>query len=66
MFYPEFSPAMKWHLEQNQKLYTNFMFHGTQNKEAFDQYHGECISTIGECISTMVSVSVPLVSVSVP
>ncbi len=28
MFYPEFSPAMKWHLEQNQKIYSNFMFNG--------------------------------------
>jgi hypothetical protein len=46
MFYPEISPAMKWHLEQNQKLYTNFMFHG-QNKEAFDQYHGESFSGCG-------------------
>jgi hypothetical protein len=45
MFYPEISPAMKWHLEQNQKLYTNFMFHG-QNKEAFDQYHGESVEPV--------------------
>ena len=43
MFYPEFSPAMKWHFEQNQKLYTNFMFTGQskQQQQAFDQYHGE-------------------------
>jgi hypothetical protein len=40
MFYPEFSPAMKWHFEQNQKLYANFMLPG-QNKQAFDQYHGK-------------------------
>ena len=52
MFYPEFSPAMKWHLEQNQKIYSNFMFNGHgggqatsiggfQKQQNFDSYHGE-------------------------
>ena len=26
MFYPEFSPAMKWHQLHNQRLYSNFVF----------------------------------------
>ena len=52
MFYPEFSPAMKWHLEQNQKIYSNFMFNGHgggqptsiggfQKQHDFDSYHGK-------------------------
>ena len=52
MFYPEISPAMKWHLEQNQKIYSNFMFSGHgpslgqghyQKQQDFDAFHGEFI-----------------------
>ncbi|XP_023335412.1 paired box protein Pax-5 isoform X2 [Eurytemora carolleeae] len=39
MFYPELSPAMKWHLEQKQKMYTNLMFQD-QSKQNYDSFHG--------------------------
>jgi len=41
MFYPELSPAMRWHLEQNQKMYNMQMFSNQFNDKFSDQYgHG--------------------------
>ena len=43
MFYPELSPAMRWQLEQHQKMYSMYHSMGGDKMAMADQY-GECRS----------------------
>ena len=38
MFYPELSPAMRWHLDQGQKMYNMQMFSHQFSDKFSDQY----------------------------
>ena len=38
MFYPELSPAMRWHLDHNQKMYNMQMFSHQFSDKFSDQY----------------------------
>ena len=40
MFYPELSPAMRWHLDQGQKMYNMQMF-SQQFSDKFSDQYGE-------------------------
>ena len=41
MFYPELSPAMRWHLDHNQKMYNMQMF-SHQFSDKFSDQYGKC------------------------
>ena len=45
MFYPELSPAMRWHLDQGQKMYNMQMF-SQQFSDKFSDQYGECHSIL--------------------
>ena len=45
MFYPELSPAMRWHLDQGQKMYNMQMF-SQQFSDKFSDQYGESYSSL--------------------